>query len=324
MTASADSVAEPATVSCAEKTPGPGAGALAEHLAAFTRHLLLERGRSEHTVRAYLGDVHSLLAHAGEPSDLAVLTLPVLREWLAEQARTGMARTTLARRTAAVRTFTAWLARTGRTPTDAGARLVAPRAHRTLPAVLRPEQARLALDSAAAGAAQLDPVALRDHLVVELLYATGIRVGELCALDVDDVDQGRRVVRVLGKGGRERTVPYGVPAERALRTWLSHGLPALRGPRSGAALLLGARGGRLDPRSARRTVHETVGAAPGAPDLGPHGLRHSAATHLLEGGADLRVVQELLGHATLSSTQLYTHIAVERLREVHDRAHPRA
>jgi integrase/recombinase XerC len=297
---------------------------VADHLAAFARHLLLERGRSEHTVRAYLGDLRSLLAHAGEPADLGDLTLPVLRAWLAEQARSGVARTTLARRTAAVRTFTAWARRTGRTETDTGARLVAPRAHRTLPAVLRPEQAAIALGAAAAGAAQLDPVALRDHLVVELLYATGIRVGELCALDVDDVDHGRRVVRVLGKGGRERTVPYGVPAERALRQWLAHGRPVLEGENSGAALLLGARGGRLDPRAARRTVHETVASAPGAPDLGPHGLRHSAATHLLEGGADLRVVQELLGHATLSTTQLYTHVTVERLRAVHDRAHPRA
>ena len=309
--------------------PGPGRaatgeGVLVDHLAAFSRHLLLERGRSEHTARAYLGDVRSLVLHAGEPDDLGALTLPVLRGWLAEQARSGVARTTLARRTAAVRTFTAWAVRTGRTPTDAGARLVAPRAHRTLPAVLRPEQAAAALEAAEAGAVQLDPVALRDHLVVELLYATGIRVGELCALDLVDVDQGRRVVRVLGKGGRERTVPYGVPAERALRRWTTHGRPVLVGPRSGAALLLGARGGRLDPRAARRTVHETVASAPGAPDLGPHGLRHSAATHLLEGGADLRVVQELLGHATLSTTQLYTHVTVERLRAVHDRAHPRA
>jgi integrase/recombinase XerC len=304
--------------------PGLGGSGVADHLAAFARHLLLERGRSEHTVRAYLGDLRSLLAHAGEPSDLSALTLPVLRGWLAEQARSGVARTTLARRTAAVRTFTAWARRTGRTDTDTGARLVAPRARRTLPAVLRPDQAAMALGAAAAGAAQLDPVALRDHLVVELLYATGIRVGELCALDVDDVDQGRRVVRVLGKGGRERTVPYGVPAERALRQWSLHGRPALQAANSGAALLLGARGGRLDPRAARRTVHETVASAPGAPDLGPHGLRHSAATHLLEGGADLRVVQELLGHATLSTTQLYTHVTVERLRAVHDRAHPRA
>ncbi len=299
-------------------------------VADFGQHLRLERGYSAHTVRAYCGDVSALLRHAAgrvkDPAtlELDALTLPLLRSWLGEQAQSGLARTTLARRTAAVRTFTAWALRTHRTGHDSGARLAAPRPHRVLPAVLRPEQASAALDAAAAGAAQLDPVALRDHLVVELLYATGVRVGELCGLDLGDVDQGRRLVRVVGKGGRERAVPYGLPAERALRQWLRHGRPALHTPSGGSALLLGARGGRLDQRTARRTVHETVAVAPGAPNLGPHGLRHSAATHLLEGGADLRVVQELLGHATLSSTQLYTHVTVERLRAVHDRAHPRA
>jgi len=302
---------------------------LQRHVDDFADYLRLERGYSVHTVRAYTGDVRSLLTRATRQDPdrspaLDGLVLAVLRSWLAEQARAGVARTTLARRTAAARTFTGWAQRTGRAAHDAGARLSSPRAHRTLPAVLRPEQAASALDSAAAGAAQLDPVALRDHLVVELLYATGIRVGELCGLDVGDVDDGRRLVRVLGKGGRERSVPFGVPAERALRAWLRDGRPALCSSLSGTALLLGVRGGRLDPRAARRCVHETVAVVPGAPDLGPHGLRHSAATHLLEGGADLRVVQELLGHATLSTTQLYTHVTVERLRAVHDRAHPRA
>lgn len=304
--------------------------AMRTHLDAFVEHLRLGEGRSEHTVRAYRGDVAGLLRHLLErhpdTSDpgLRALDLPVLRSWLAAQAAADVARSTLARRTAAARAFTSWAQRTGRLAADPGARLVAPRRHRTLPAVLRPEQARMALDAAASGAAQLEPVALRDHLVAELLYATGIRVGELCGLDLVNVDEARRVVRVLGKGGRERSVPYGLPAELALRRWLEHGRPALRNEDSGAALLLGARGRRLDQRAARRTVHETVAAVPGAPDLAPHGLRHSAATHLLEGGADLRVVQELLGHATLASTQLYTHVTVERLRAVHDRAHPRA
>ncbi len=295
----------------------------AAELAEFVRHLELERGRSAHTVRAYTGDVTALLVHTGA-AGAGDLTLVSVRAWLAEQAARGVARASLARRTAAVRSFTAWALRTGRAPTDVGARLQAPRARRTLPAVLRPEQAVAALTAAAAGAAQLDPVALRDHLLVELLYATGIRVGELCGLDVDDVDAGRRLLRVLGKGDKERSVPYGLPADRALQAWLRSGRPVLAGPTSGAALLLGRRGGRLDPRAARRVVHETVASVPGAPDLAPHGLRHSAATHLLEGGADLRVVQELLGHATLSSTQIYTHVTVERLRAVHDRAHPRA
>ena len=174
------------------------------------------------------------------------------------------------------------------------------------------------------GAEQADPLALRDRLIVEMLYATGIRVSELCGLDIDDVDSSRRLLRVLGKGNKQRTVPFGRPAQAALEAWMTGGRPALATSDSGPALLLGPRGRRLDPRQARTVVHQTVGAVPGAPDIGPHGLRHSAATHLLEGGADLRVVQELLGHSTLATTQLYTHVTVARLRAVHDQAHPRA
>jgi integrase/recombinase XerC len=174
------------------------------------------------------------------------------------------------------------------------------------------------------GAEELDPVAVRDRLVVELLYATGIRVSELCGLDIGDVDDQRRVVRVVGKGDKERSAPFGGPAAESLNQWLEYGRPELATERSGGALLLGRRGGRLDPRQARTAVHEVLASVPGAPDLAPHGLRHSAATHLLEGGADLRVVQELLGHSSLATTQIYTHVSVDRLRAVHDRAHPRA
>ncbi len=301
---------------------------LSVQLDAFAEHLRLERGCSEHTIRAYSGDVRSLMQHwrSADPdgADLEQLTLAVLRSWLAAQAAAGVARTTLARRTAASRCFTAWALRTGRVSSDPGVRLGAPRAHHALPAVLRAEQATAALDAAALGAAQHDPQALRDHLVLELLYASGIRVGELCGLNLDSVDSGRRLLRVLGKGGTERTVPFGVPAERALQAWLGYGRGQLATAASGSALLLGARGGRLDQRSVRRMVHQVMAAVPGAPDLAPHGLRHSAATHLLEGGADLRVVQELLGHASLATTQLYTHVSVERLRAVHEQAHPRA
>jgi integrase/recombinase XerC len=192
-----------------------------------------------------------------------------------------------------------------------------------LPTVLRPDQAAATMRASAAGALDGNPVALRDHAVVELLYATGARVSELCGLDVDDVDGSRRVVRVFGKGGKDRIVPYGVPAERALFTWLRAGRVSVARADSPPALFLGARGGRLDPRTARRVVHDAVGAVPGAADVGPHGLRHAAATHLLEGGADLRSVQELLGHATLATTQLYTHVTVQRLKAIHDRTHPR-
>jgi len=293
-------------------------------LEEFDEYLALHRGRSEHTRRAYLGDLRSLFEFVGDDAGLAGLTLPRLRSWLAAQAAAGAARTTLARRTSAVKTFTAWAVRRGLLATDPAVRLQVPKAHRTLPAVLRQDQALDAMDAAKSGAEQGDPLALRDRLIVELLYATGIRVSELCGLDVDDVDMSRRVLRVLGKGNKQRTVPFGAPAADALTAWLDRGRPALATPESGPALLLGARGRRLDPRQARTVVHQTISAVDGAPDIGPHGLRHSAATHLLEGGADLRVVQELLGHSSLATTQLYTHVTVARLRAVHDQAHPRA
>ena len=168
------------------------------------------------------------------------------------------------------------------------------------------------------------PLAGRDRLIVELLYAPGIRVSELCGLDIDDIDTGRRVLRVLGKGNKQRTVPFGRPALAALNAWLSEGRPALVNADSGPALLVGPRGKRLDPRQARTVVHQTVGAVDGAPDIGPHGLRHSAATHLLEGGADLRVVQALLGHADISTTQIYTHVDAARLVELVNLRHPLA
>lgn len=296
-------------------------------LEEFDEYLALQCGRSAHTRRAYLGDLRSLfefVAQKTPDTGMDALTLPLLRSWLAEQAATGSARTTLARRTSSVKTFTAWALRRGLIAADPAARLQVPKARRTLPSVLRQDQALDAMDAAKSGAQQGDPLALRDRLIVELLYATGIRVSELCGLDVDDVDTSRRLLRVLGKGNKQRTVPFGEPAHTALTAWLADGRPALATAQSGPALLLGARGRRLDPRQARTVVHQTVAAVGGAPDIGPHGLRHSAATHLLEGGADLRVVQELLGHSTLATTQLYTHVTVARLRAVHDQAHPRA
>ncbi|TVY00813.1 tyrosine recombinase XerC [Mycolicibacterium porcinum] len=296
--------------------------AVPEVLAEFDEYLALQRGRSEHTRRAYRGDLSALFEFTG--GGLETVTLPTLRSWLAGQAAAGAARTTLARRTSTVKTFCTWAARRGLLPDDAAARLQVPKAHRTLPAVLRRDQAIDAMEAMNTAAREGDPLALRDRLIVEMLYATGIRVSELCGLDIDDIDNSRRVLQVLGKGNKQRTVPFGEPAHVALTAWLTEGRPALASADSGPALLLGARGKRLDPRQARTVVNQTVSAVDGAPDIGPHGLRHSAATHLLEGGADLRIVQELLGHTSLATTQLYTHVTVERLRAVHDQAHPRA
>ena len=298
----------------------------ADALDAWVRHLRAERGLSAHSVRAYRGDVATLLEHAHRMGRDRVerLDLLVLRSWLAGLASRGRSRSTLARRAAAARAFTAWAHRQGDLPTDIGALLATPRSARALPDVLRREEAEALLHVAALAADDGSPVALRDVAALELLYASGIRVSELCGLDVDDLDRSRRVVRVLGKGAKERTVPVGLPAVRAVDRWLHDGRPHLATAASGPALLLGARGGRADPRTVRRAVHTLLAHVPGAPDLGPHGLRHSAATHLLEGGADLRSVQELLGHATLATTQIYTHVSVDRLKATYDQAHPRA
>jgi integrase/recombinase XerC len=295
-------------------------------LAAYERHLLAERDLTAHTVRAYVSDVESLLLHAQRHGrdGLAELDVRTLRSWLAGQQHRGLVRSTVARRATAARVFTAWAQRTGRAESDVGALLGSSRPHRPLPPALRHDEVRGLLDAVAEAALDDSAVGLRDVAIVELLYATGIRVGELVALDVDDLDPERRVVRVLGKGRKERTVPYGRPAEQALSAWSVRGRPALAAAGSGPALFLGVRGGRLDQRAVRRLVHARIREVPGAPDIGPHGLRHTAATHLLEGGADLRSVQELLGHASLATTQIYTHVSAERLRKAFQQAHPRA
>ena len=308
----------------AESTEFPAP--LAQVLRVYERHLVFERGLTPHTVRAYRSDVRDLFEHLARLhcEDLTRLDITMLRSWLARQQTLGLARSTIARRATAVRVFTAWAHRTGRLGDDPGALLGSPKPHRTLPAVLDVGQVRNLLDAARDRVVADDPVSVRDVAILELLYASGIRVGELVGLDVDDIDPGRRVVRVFGKGRKERMAPYGVPAAAALDSWLDGGRPQLRRAGSGAALFLGARGGRVDQRAVRTLVHNRLADVPGAPDTGPHGLRHSAATHLLEGGADLRAVQEILGHASLATTQLYTHVTIERVRAAYLQAHPRA
>jgi integrase/recombinase XerC len=295
-------------------------------LDAYERHLSSERDLAVHTLRAYSTDLHSLAEHARAMGVAApeALTLPVLRSWLANQQTRGRARSTLARRATAVRVFTRWMLRTGRAVEDAGALLASPKQLRVLPATLSLPEVREMLDAAAAAAVEEGAVGLRDVAILELLYATGARVGELVGLDVNDLDRERNVVRLFGKGRKERSVPFGLPAAQAVDRWVSSGRPDLSVPGSGAALFLGVRGGRIDQRAVRSLVHRRLSAVAGAPDLGPHGLRHSAATHLLEGGADLRSVQEILGHASLATTQIYTHVSSERLRHAYSLAHPRA
>ena len=296
----------------------------------FAQHLTKERGCSAHTVRAYTGDLTQLFGHLartdGPPADQ--VTLRDLRTWLANQHATGADRSTLQRRAAAVRTFFAWAEHTGRITADPARGLRSPKVDRRLPPTLEIDHARKMLDDlAAAAAAAEEPAeraaALRDSAILEVLYSTGIRVSELCGLDLSDQDTERELLRVLGKGGKQRVVPLGGPARRSLDAWLGV-RELLAAPGVGSAVFVGDRGGRIDPRVVRRIVHRALARIPEAPDLGPHGLRHAMATHLLEGGADLRSVQELLGHSSLATTQLYTHVTTERLRKAYQQAHPRA
>ncbi|MEO7124743.1 MAG: tyrosine recombinase XerC [Nakamurella sp.] len=293
------------------------------------------------------------------PNAVENLTLAVLRSWLARLSSAGAARTSIARRAAAARSFCRWCVRAGLLDNDPTLRLTIPRAARHLPRVLRADQTAAILDriapredvaasgetgplfgsvpgGAAAGSAVGDSVKagtataleaaieLRDRAMLEMLYGAALRVSELTALDIDSLEPERRVVRVWGKGSKERIVPYGAPAADAVHRWLVHGRPQLLGPESGLALYLGRRGGRIDPRAVRTVVHERTSALSAAADVSPHALRHSAATDLLEGGADLRTVQEMLGHASIATTQIYTHVSAERLAAVYRLAHPRA
>lgn len=297
-------------------------GQLSEAVEDFAEHLQLVRGRSASTVRAYRTD---LLDLAASVPDFDSFTLNALRAWLAQAVQEGKSRATLARRTASVRAFSAWATRAGYLNQDVAARLASPTVRRPLPDVLSNDQAEDVVTAPSDSDTDQAPVAVRDAAMLELLYATGIRVAELCGLNTGDVDLGRRTARVTGKGDKERTVPFGDAAAEATRRWLDSARPHLDAGdgEAGDALFLGVRGKRIDPRQVRRVV-DKFGSAAGVGRLRPHDLRHSAATHLLEGGADLRVVQELLGHSSLQTTQLYTHVSAQRLKDVFSRAHPRA
>ena len=293
---------------------------------SYLSELTLERGYSANTVRAYGNDLADLVGFSEALGEVEAsqLDLETLRDWVWRGSQAGLAASTLGRRVSSARSFTAWLARENHIAADPGLRLRTPRAGRRLPRVLTRAQMDAILERLQALASDGDPVAIRDVAVIELLYASALRVSELTGLDRGDVDPAARTVRVLGKGAKERVVPYGAPAARALETYLTDARAALATDASGEALLLGARGGRLGTRTVYELVARELNELPGAGPAGPHSLRHTAATHLLDGGADLRIVQELLGHASLATTQLYTHVSTERLRESYRLAHPRA
>ncbi|MFF2276610.1 tyrosine-type recombinase/integrase [Agromyces sp. NPDC058126] len=313
----------------------------------YLAHVRTERGYSEHTVAAYRADLADLLRFAEEQgvAEVGDIDLPILRDWLWSATERGLARATIARRAASARGFTAWMTRRGLVPVDHGARLRAPRAQRALPRVVAAPALDEALARLEARAVETnDPIDLRDVAIIELLYASALRVSELVGVDLGDVDRRRRTVRVVGKGSKERVVPYGAPAARALDRYLEAGRPAIlaaveaaaakeastaapRSTRPAAerdACFLGARGARMGPRSVYALVARLLAEIPGSGPSGPHTFRHTAATHLLDGGADLRAVQEFLGHASLGTTQIYTHVSAERLKESYRTAHPRA
>jgi integrase/recombinase XerC len=290
----------------------------------FAVYLTAERGFSPHTVRSYrsdLADLGRFAATRGVQTTDAI-DLELLRDWLWDGSKSGLAKSTLARRSAAVRSLSGWLARTGKAPTDAGTRLRAPKADHHLPRVLTRPQIDGLLAGLAARAQSGEALATRDLAIVELLYASALRVSEVAGLDLGDVDASRLTVRVVGKGSKERVVPFGAPAQRAIADWERHRHELAT--EYTEALFLGARGKRIGTRTIYELIANLLADVPGSGPAGPHTLRHTAATHLLDGGADLRSVQEMLGHASLGTTQLYTHVSAERLKESYNRAHPRA
>jgi site-specific recombinase XerD len=274
------------------------------------------------TVDAYVGDVTAFVTwseRAGLEGPQQVDRI-VLRRYLAYLTTRRFAKRSIARKASALRRYFGWLQRTGAIDGDPARSLHAPRGDGRLPRVLKPDELGSLLDAPPdTTSAEMPAVRLRDDAVLELLYGSGLRVAELCALDLDSVDLAGSMVTVWGKGSKQRRVPVSEPAATAVELWIEQGRPSLAGPVSGVALFLNRRGRRLTPRDARRLLDRRA-VAP----THPHALRHTFATHLLDGGADLRVVQELLGHSDLATTQVYTHVSRQRLQAVYDQSHPRA
>lgn len=291
----------------------------------FADYLQAARGFSVNTVKAYETDVLDLATYLSklEVNQVAQIELDQVRDWLFAADQSGLAKSTLARKSAAIRSFSAWLKKNELVDVDFAQRLKSPKSTRSLPKVVSRETLAEIFQTLSSNANIENPNAMRDLLAIEILYASGCRVSELVGLNLEDVDYARNILRVMGKGSKQRMVPFGVPAREALDAWVRHGRSQFLNDKSGQALLINSRGQRLGVRQVYALVALlTDGTPTGA--TGPHALRHSAATHLLDGGADLRAVQELLGHASLGTTQIYTHVSVERLRDGYEKAHPRA
>lgn len=291
----------------------------------YREHLVFARNLSENSIRAYLADLDSLLLHLNALgiTEFKELSLDDLRSWLANLQSKGISRATIIRRVASVKAFTYWAHESGWLERDIGLQLMAPKPQRSLPKTIKVNDMKIAFTSLESEVADSDdPMRLRDLAIVELLYSSGIRVSELTNLDLSHLDFERNTIQVTGKGNRERIVPFGIPAQRAIEEWIAKRKEMVSATE--VALFIGRRGKRIDQRTVREIVYRVTEAIDPSRRLGPHALRHSAATHLLEGGADLRTVQELLGHSSLATTQIYTHVSEERLKEVYEQAHPRA
>lgn len=292
-------------------------------LARYGDFLELRLGRSAQTRRSYCSDLRNLSEYlAGSDRGLLSVDLRILRSWLGSMRQEGLSARTLRRRVAAIKSFTAWAQADGLLAIDPAAMLESPKGPSQLPTVLSAAQTRELLDTASNAGSDTERIA--DVAIAELLYGSAIRVSELCGLDIDEVDFDQRVARVFGKGAKQRVVPFGPAASRSLKSWLEVGRPSWVTASSPPAVFLGPRGGRIDPRRVRARISVMAEQAGQTSELSPHSLRHSAATHMLESGADLRAVQELLGHSSLATTQIYTHVSVERLRASYASAHPRA
>jgi len=297
----------------------------AELIAKYEEHLVLVRNLAENSVKGYVSDLESFLKHLEKMKieEFSELELTHIRSWLANLQSTGVSRATMARRIVSIRAFTYWAASQGWIKSDLGADLAIPKPHRTLPEVLDIADTETVIASLQTRAEEEPtPLTIRNLAMLEILYASGARVSELCGLDIRSIDHDRKTLQVLGKGSKERVVPIGIPAMRALNNYLTVARPQLVNEKSGNAVFLGSRGNRIDQRTVREIVYDAMSAI--GSKMGPHGLRHTAATHLLEGGADLRTVQEILGHSSLATTQIYTHVSPERLHKAFKDAHPRA
>lgn len=291
----------------------------------FAAELTVGKGFSPNTVKAYVSDVSDLATFMESKNQIQVtdLDLELLRDWLWRVSEKGLTKTTLARKSAAVRAFTAWLHKNSKIDSDPGLKLRSPKASRTLPKVLSREAMTGIFDKLEPLATSDNPAAIQDLLMVELLYGSGIRVSELVGLNLEDIDYGRKILRVTGKGNKQRMVPYSDPAGDALASWVRQGRMQFENEVSNNALLITSRGKRVGVRQVYALVASLLSES-AVGQAGPHALRHSAATHLLDGGADLRAVQELLGHSSLATTQIYTHVSVDRLKQGYLKAHPRA